>query len=118
MLGELRFCNKLNIIKILKAFRGYARSYRIEIIDSKDRSVQLIISKPSIEYLLKDLLDEIKDFKYQITLKVSLSNFKENTDREYVLVYFNSTTKTIISSKYDLDKSFQEGFNRIDKWSD
>ena len=30
--------------------------------------------------------------------------------------YFNSTNKTVINSEYDLDKSFQEIFNRIDNW--
>ena len=57
-------------MKISKGFKGYARSYSIEIIDSKYPSVQLTISKPSIKDLFKDLLNEIKGFKYQITLKL------------------------------------------------
>ena len=36
-----------------KAFKGYARSYSIEIIDSKDPSVQLTANKPSIEDFFK-----------------------------------------------------------------
>ena len=35
---------------------------------------------------------------------------------EFASVYFNSTTKTIINSKYMLDKSFQEILHRIDNW--
>ena len=66
--------------------------------------------------MFKDLLNEIKGFKYQITLKILLSKYKENTDREFAPVYFNSTTKTVIGPKYGLDKSFQETFNRIDNW--
>ena len=31
-------------------------------------------------------------------------------------VYFNSTTKTVINSKYDLDKSFREILYRIANW--
>ena len=95
-LRELSFYNEFSIVKTSKAFRGYARSYRIEIIDSKDPSVQLTISKASIEDLFRDLLDEIKGFKYQITLKVSLSKYKENTDREYAPFYFNSTINMIL----------------------
>ena len=45
----------------------------IEIIDSKDLSVQLKISKSSIKYLLVDLSAEIKGFKFHITLKVMWS---------------------------------------------
>ena len=74
------------------------------------------ISKPSIEDLFKDLLDEIKGFKYQITLKLLLSKYKENTDREFTTANFNSTTKTVINSEYHLDKSFQEKFNRFDNY--
>ena len=86
----------------------------MQIIDSIDPSVQLTASKSSIEDLFEDLLDEIKDFKYQITVKVLFCKYQENFDIEFASVYFNSTTKTGISSKYDLD--FQESLYRIDNW--
>ena len=35
---------------------------------------------------------------------------------EYSLVYFNSATKTVINSEFNLDKSFQEILYRIDNW--
>ena len=69
LLHELLFHDELSIEKISKAFKGYSRSYRIEIIDSKDPLAQLEASKSSVKDFLKDLFDEIKDFKYQITLK-------------------------------------------------
>ena len=37
ILHELPFYDELNIIKVSKAFKGYARSYSIEVIDSKIR---------------------------------------------------------------------------------
>ena len=76
----------------------------------------MTISKPRIKDLFKDLLDEIKDFKYQITLNILLGKCKENTDREFTATYFNSPTKTVINSEYSLDKSFQVIFNRIGNW--
>ena len=54
MLGELTFYKELSIVKTLKVFRRYARSHGIEIINSKDPSVQLTISKQSMEDLFKD----------------------------------------------------------------
>ena len=116
MLCELPFYDELNIVKVSKAFKGYARKYSIEIIDSKDPSVQLTINKPSIKDLLKDLLNAIKGFKHQITLKVLLSKYKENTNREFAPIYFNSTTKTVIGPEDSLDKSFQEVLNGIYNW--
>ena len=73
ILRELPFYDELYIVEISKIFKGYVRTYSIEIIDSKDPSVQLETSKPIIEVLFKDLLAEIKGFKYQTTLKVLLS---------------------------------------------
>ena len=35
---------------------------------------------------------------------------------EFVPVYFNSTTKRVINSEYDIDKSFQEILYKIDNW--
>ena len=36
------------------------------------------------------------NFKYQTALKVLLSKQKENSDREFTTVYFNSTAKKVI----------------------
>ena len=56
------------------AFRGYAMSYKVKIIEKKDSIKQLQASKSSIKDLFSDLLNETKGFKYQITLKVMLKN--------------------------------------------
>ena len=73
------------------------------------------MSKTSIKDQFKDLLDETKGFKYQITLNVELKEYK-GTEIEFFPVYFNSTTKTVINDKFDLNKSFQEILYRIDNW--
>ena len=93
LLHELPFYGKLSITKISKAFKGYARNYKLDIIDSKDPLAQLEASKLSAKNLFKDLLDEIKGFKYQITLKLLLRKHKENGGIEFTPVYFNSSTK-------------------------
>ena len=69
MLHENPFYDELSIVKISQAFRRYAKRNKIEIIDSKDPLALLEASKLSITDLYKDLLDEIKGFKYQVTLK-------------------------------------------------
>ena len=65
--------------------------------------------------MFKDLLYEIKGFKYQINVKLLLKKHKPNG--EFAPVYFNSTIKTVISSNFNLDKSFQEVLDRIDYWT-
>ena len=73
-LAELPFYEQLSVTKTNQAFRGYAKSYKVEIIERKDLIVQLEASKSSIKDLFSDLLNETKGFKYQITVKVLLKN--------------------------------------------
>ena len=80
---ELPFYNELNVVKSSNAFIGYARSYKVEIVDHKDPLVQLQVSKSSVEDLFKDILDEMKGFIYQITVAVLLSKTKINGSIEY-----------------------------------
>ena len=64
----------MSVIKTNQTFKGYAMSYKVEIIEKKDPIVQLEASKSSIKNLFSDLLNETKGFKYQITVKVLLKN--------------------------------------------
>ena len=68
---------------------------------------QLEESKSSIKDLFRNILNEAKGFKYQITSKVTLKKNK-NTGIEFAPVYFNSTTKTVINPKFIFKNAFQE----------
>ena len=74
LLSELPFYEELNVIKTDHAFKGYAMSYKVELVEKKDPIKHLEASKLSIKDLFNDLLDETKAFKYQITLKAELKN--------------------------------------------
>ena len=114
LLKELPFYDELSIVKNKTAFSGYARSYKIEIVVKRDVIAQLKASETVIKELFKDLLIELKRFKYQIILAVLLSKMK-NSDEfaskfpeiEYSPVYFNSLTKTVISNESGLNQAYQ-----------
>ena len=116
LLKELPFYDELSIVKNKTAFSGYARSYKIEIVNKRDVVVQLKASEIVIKDLFKDLLIELKGFKYQITLAVLLRKMKNSSEIEYSPVYFNSLTKAVINNKFKLDQSFQEIIYRLDNW--
>ena len=59
-LAEVPFYEQLSVIKTDQAFRGYAMSYKVEIIERKDPIVQLEASKSVIKDLFSDLLNERK----------------------------------------------------------
>ena len=50
LLHELPFYDELSVVKKSNAFKGYTRSYKVEIIESKDPLVQLEASKSSIKH--------------------------------------------------------------------
>ena len=86
LLAELPFHDQLSIIKPDEAFSAYARSYKLEIVERKDPLVQLEASKSSIRNLFSDLVNEIKGFKYQITVKILLKNISL-TEKSSLLLF-------------------------------
>ena len=92
-LAELPFYEQLSVIKRNQVFRGYATSYKVEMIEKKDPIVQLEASKPSIKILFSSPLNETKGFKNQITVKVLLKKYKLNGEIGFAPTYFNSTAK-------------------------
>ena len=75
-LAELPFYQQLSVIETNQAFRGYAMSYKVEIVERKDPILQLEENKLSIKDLFSVLLNETKGFKYQITVKVLLKKIQ------------------------------------------
>ena len=118
LLGELPFYKSLSVKEISEVFKRYARSFRIEIVDKKDRMIQLYSSKKCISKLFGELLGEMKGFKYQITLFVTLKKDKLDSSAEYVSVYLNSFIKTVINDNFveSIDKCFSEILFRLDNW--
>ena len=116
LLKELHFYDELSIVKNKTAFSAYAQSHKIEIVDKKDVITQLKSREISIENLFKDLLMEMKGFKYQITLQVLLSKVKSRDLIEYSTIYLKSLTKTVIGKKYYLDQRFDEIIFRLENW--
>ena len=115
-LAELPFYEQLSVIKTNQAFKGYAKSYKGELIERKYPIVQLEASKSIIKDLFSDLLNETKGFKYQITVKVLLKKYKLNEEIEFATVYLNSVTKAVINHRFRLENSLQEILYMIGVW--
>ena len=58
--------------------------------------------------MFNDLLNELKGFKYQITVEVLFKKYKLSGEIEFRPVYFNSVTKTVTNHAFELEKTFQE----------
>ena len=62
LLRELPFYGDINISRKERAFKKYAETYEVEIINNKNLSDSLVISKPAIKDLFSNLLREKKGF--------------------------------------------------------
>ena len=66
--------------------------------------------------MFNDILNELKVFKYQITVEVLLKKYKHHREIEFRPVYFNAVTKTVTNHIFKLEKSFEEILYMIDVW--
>ena len=114
-LVELPFYEQLSVIKTDQAFKGYAVSYKVEIIEKKDPFLQLEASNLSIKDLFNDLLNKLKG-SYQITVEVLLKKYKHNGEIQFRTVYFNSVTKTVTDHMFKLEIFLEEILYMIDVW--
>ena len=94
LLRELPFYNDVNILRKDRAFKNYAETYDIEIINNKNLSDSLVITKPAIKDLFSNLLREKKGFKYLLSTKIILKKGINDNKHKYSTVYFNSLIKT------------------------
>ena len=118
LLNELPFHNNLRVKEIAEAFKRYAISFKIETVDKKDARIQLYSSKLCIQDLFKVSLHDMKGFKYQITLYITLKKNKLDGKSEYARGYFHSFIKIVINENFDnsVNKSLEEILYRLDNW--
>ena len=110
------FYDDVNISKNKRIFRGYAETYRVQIIKNRNLSDLLSVIKNCIKTLFDELLSEKNGFEYVVNVKTTLK--KRINDNEFGLktLYFNSLIKTVIKWRYHLNDSFEEILNLLDIW--
>ena len=116
LLRELPLDDDINISRKERALRGYAKNYKVEIINNKNLINSLSASKNSIKNLFDELLRGKRGFKHITSVKITLQ--KHITDNEFdpKTPYFNSLIKTVINQRYHLNDSLQEIVNLLDIW--
>ena len=114
LLRELPLYDDINISRKERAFRGYAKTYKVGIINNKNLSDSLPVSKNSIKNLFDELLREKKGFKYIISVKIALEKRINDNEFDHQTLYFNSLIKTVINQIYHLNDSFEEILNLLD----
>ena len=100
ILRELTFYDDINISRKERTFKGYAETYKKEIINNRSLSDSLSGSKKSIKSLLDELLRERRCFKYIISVKITLKKRINDNEFDPRTLYLNSLAKTVINQRY------------------
>ena len=80
-----------------RVFRGYNETYKVEIINNKNFSDLLSVSKNSIKNLFDELLREKRGFKYLVSVKITLKKRINDNEFDHKTLYFYSLTKAVIN---------------------
>ena len=113
---EVPFYDDISISKKERAFRGYPETYKVEIINNKNLSDSLSVSKNSVKKLFDELLKEKSGFKYVLNTKIILKKRINYNEHKFSTVYFNSLVKMVINQRYHLNGSYEEILNLLDIW--
>ena len=95
----------MKITKRERAFKGYASTYNVEILNSVNPEVHLKDTASAIESKLIKLLTQVKGFKFVTTLVLVLKKIESEDKTKYDTVYSSSKAEIIIN-KIDIVMMF------------
>ena len=106
--------NKKNakITKRPHAFKSYASSYNVEILNSFNAGLQLKDNESAIKNKLIDFLTELKGFRFVTTLTLEFTRIESDDKTKYDTLRSNSKTETIINES-DTDDVFKSIYTTI-----
>ena len=114
----LPFYDSVSISRIQHAFRNYAETYDVEVVDRISLSDSLFLAKSSIIDLFKDLLKEKRGFKYILSVKVTLKRWNNETNTYDIdIIFRNSDTITVTNKRFDLGTAYETLKHRLSIYS-
>ena len=101
-----------NVTKRAHAFKGYASSYNIEILNSFNPELQLNDTESAIKSKLIELLTQLKGFKFVTTLVLVFKKI-ESEDKGKRDHFYLSSKAEIIINESDIDDVLQSIYTKI-----
>ena len=100
----------VKIIKRANAFKGYASSSNVEVLNSFNPELQLKDTESAIKRKLIELLTQLKGFKFVTTLVLVFKNKESEDKTKYDNFY--SISKAEISAS-DIDDVFNQSILQL-----
>ena len=104
--------NDVKITKREHAFKGYASTYNVEILNSFNPELELKDTESAIKSKLIELLTQLKGFKFVTTLVFMFEKI-ESEDKTKYDNFYSSTKAEIIINESDIDDVFQSIYTTI-----
>ena len=102
----------VKITKRAHAFKGYATSYKVEILNSFNSEPQLKDTESAIKRKLIDLLTQLKGFKFVTTLVLALKKI-ESDDISKCNTFYSHSKAEIIINESKIDDVFESIYTTI-----
>ena len=96
----------IKLTKRVHAFKGYANSYNVKILNSFIPELQLKDIESTIKSKLMDLLTQLKGFKFMTTIVLVLKKVKKDDKTKYDTSYSHSKREPIFN-RNDIDDGFK-----------
>ena len=110
--GE-NFLNEKNVkIKRELAFKDFASTYNVEILNSFNPELQLKDTESAIKSKLIELLTQLEGFKFVTTLVLVFKKIESEDKTKYDKFYSSSKAEIIVSER-DFDDPFHSFFTTI-----
>ena len=110
--------DSVGISKRERAFKNYAETYEVEVVDRISLSDSLFLAKSSIIDLFSDLLEEKRGFKYVLLATITLKRWNNAINRyDIETIYINFEAVTVTNQRFNLIKSYEKLQNTLDIWT-
>ena len=114
----LLFYDSVGISRKQHAFRNYAETYKVEVVNRISLSDSLFLAKSSIIDLFLDLLKEKRGFKYIFSVRVNLKRWNNETNiYDIDIIFRNSAPVTVTNQRFDLNTSYETLKHRLGTYS-
>ena len=115
----LPFFDDVGILRKQYAFRNYAGTYEVEVMDSISLGDSSFLAKKSIIDFFRDLLEEKRGCKYVLSARVTFKKWNNATNTYDIdTIYRNSDPITVINKRLKLATAFETLKHRLNIYSD
>ena len=102
------------LLGLLIVLKGYASSYDIKVLYLEIQQYNLMKheTRSNVKTKLKSMFEEIRGFKFQITLVIDFKKELNDEETEHVSIFFNSNAELIIND-LNIDETFESSYQTI-----